>query len=151
MLALYHRYFINTIRAKLKGRDIHPDVLKYCKVELLQDNYFHAVYEASKGLAQKLRDRTGVQKDGTALVDEIFAIGHPLLAFNTLRTESERMEHKGFAMLMKGCFMAIRNPLAHEPKILWHGEEDAVDYLTLISLLHRKVDECVMISQGRVQ
>ncbi len=49
-------------------------------------------------------------------------------------------EHKGFAALIKGCFGAIRNPLAHEPKILWDGEDDAADYLTLISMLHRKLD-----------
>ena len=30
-----------TIRAKFKGRQIHPEVLKYCRPELLQDNYFH--------------------------------------------------------------------------------------------------------------
>ena len=44
---------------------------------------------------------------------------------------------------MKGCFAAIRNPLAHEPKILWDGEDDAADYFTLISLLHRRLDDCV--------
>ena len=38
---------------------------------------------------------------------------------NTLETETERSQHKGFASLLKGCFSAVRNPLAHEPKILW--------------------------------
>jgi len=41
------------------------------------------------------------------------------------------------AQLLKGCFGAIRNPLAHEPKILWQGEDDAADYFSLVSLLHR--------------
>ncbi len=40
--------------------------------------------------------------------------------------------------------MAVRNPLAHEPKLLWQGEEDAADYLSLISLLHRKLDGAVV-------
>lgn len=129
-----------TIRAKLNGREIHPEVLKYCCSELMRDNYFHAVFEATKGLAQRIREMTGVQLDGAALVDRVFAIDSPLLAVNFLRTESERSEHKGFALLLKGCFGAIRNPLAHEPKILWEGENDAVDWLTLLSLLHRKLD-----------
>ncbi|MDI3485355.1 MAG: hypothetical protein PWQ50_575 [Methanolobus sp.] len=72
----------------------------------------------------------------------MFAIERPILAINSLRTETEKSEHKGFAMLLKGCFGAIRNPLAHEPKILWEGEDDAADYLSLISLLHRKLDNC---------
>jgi len=131
-----------TIRAKFQGRRIHPEVLKYCRAELMHDNYFHAVFEAAKGLAQRIREMTGVQLDGAALVDKVFACDRPLLAFNRLETETEKSEHKGFATLLKGCFAAIRNPLAHEPKILWEGEEDAADYLTLISLLHRKLDGC---------
>lgn len=133
-----------TIRAKFQGRQIHPEVLKYCRSELLQDNYFHAVFEASKGLAQRIRDLSGVQADGAALIDKVFSIEKPILAINSLRTETERSEHKGFALLLKGCFAAVRNPLAHEPKILWQGEDDAADYLSLISLLHRKLDECTI-------
>lgn len=133
-----------TIRAKFQGRQIHPEVLKYCRPELLQDNYFHAVFEASKGLAQRIRDLSGVQADGAALIDKVFSIEKPILAINSLRTETERSEHKGFALLLKGCFAAVRNPLAHEPKILWQGEDDAADYLSLISLLHRKLDECTV-------
>lgn len=134
---------VKTIQAKFHGRQIHPEVLKYCRSELMQNNYFHAVFEATKGLAQRIRDLSGVDGDGTALVDRVFATNHPILAFNTLQTETETNEHKGFANLLKGCFMAIRNPRAHEPKILWKGEDDAADYFTLISLLHRKLDDCI--------
>ena len=132
-----------TLQSKFKGRRIHGEVLKYCRAELLQDNYFHAVFEASKGLAQRIRDLSGSDKDGAALVDHVFAVDFPILAFNSLLTETERSAHKGFAALLKGCFGAVRNPLAHEPKILWDGEEDAADYLSLISLLQRKLDNCV--------
>ncbi|MHB1619711.1 MAG: TIGR02391 family protein [Sulfuricella sp.] len=133
---------VRTIRAKFQGRSMHHEVLKYCRTELLQDNYFHAVFEASKGLAQRIRDLSGIQGDGAALVDRVFSIERPVLAINTLQTETEKTEHKGFAALLKGCFGAVRNPLAHEPKILWDGEDDAADYLSLISLLHRKLDCC---------
>ena len=80
----------------------------------------------------------------SALVDKVFSIEKPILAINSLQTETERSEHKGFALLLKGCFAAVRNPLAHGPKILWQGEDDAADYLSLISLLHRKLDECTV-------
>lgn len=133
---------LKTIQHKLRGRSIHSEVTKYCRTELLQDNYFHAVFEASKGLAQRIRDLSGVQGDGAKLVDDVFLGSSPLLALNFFKTETEKSEHKGFAQLLKGCFAAVRNPLAHEPKILWQGEEDAADYFTLISLLHRKLDSC---------
>ena len=140
---------VRTIRAKFQGRSIHPEVLKYCRVELLQDNYFHAVFEATKGLAERIRELSGIQADGAALIDRVFAIDRPILAINTLQTETERSEHKGFATLLKGCFAAIRNPMAHEPKLLWNGDEDGADYLYLISLLHRKLDHCVQTGLDR--
>jgi uncharacterized protein (TIGR02391 family) len=86
--------------------------------------------------------------DGAALVDRVFSIENPVLAINSLQTETEKSEHKGFAALLKGCFAAVRNPLAHEPKILWEGEDDAADYLSLISLLHRKLDSSVPTHVG---
>ncbi len=139
---------VNTIRTKFQGRPIHSEVQKYCQKELMQDNYFHAVFEASKGLAQRVRELSGIDGDGAMLIDKVFSVERPILALNTLRTETEKSEHKGFAALLKGCFAAIRNPLAHEPKILWQGEDDAADYLTLISLLHRKLDNCVKTGIG---
>ena len=134
-----------TLRSKFKGRAIHPEVLKYCRPELLAKNYFHAVFEACKGLAQRIRTMSGSDGDGAALIDKVFSIDNPMLAFNSLQTESERSQHKGFASLLKGCFAAVRNPLAHEPKILWRGEDDAADYLSLVSLLHRKLDDCFVV------
>ena len=126
--------------SRLRGRDIHPEILRYCREELMQENYFHAVFEAAKSLAQRLRDLTGLSLDGSMLIDKCFTESQPLIWINALRTETERSEHKGFALLLKGAFAAIRNPTAHEPKILWQGEDDAADYFTLLSLLHRKLD-----------
>lgn len=134
---------VAAIRKRFRGRRMHSEVDKYCKTELMQENYFHAVFEATKGLAERMREMSGVDGDGIQLVDNIFSVENPILAINSLETESEKSEHKGFAQLLKGCFAAIRNPLAHEPKILWTGEDDAADYLSLISLLHRKLDDAV--------
>lgn len=138
---------LKTIQKKFKGRRIHPEVLKYCSVELMQDNYFHAVFEATKGLAQRIREMSNVDLDGAALIDKVFSVERPILAINSLKTETEKSEHKGFSSLLKGCFATVRNPLAHEPKILWEGEDDAADYLSMISLLHRKLDYCVPVMQ----
>lgn len=139
---------LQTIQSKFQARRIHPEVLKYCHAELLQEDYFHAVFEATKGLAQTIRDLSGVHADGAELVDRVFLGERPILAINSLQTDTEKSIQKGFAMLLKGCFGAIRNPLAHEPKILWDGEDDAADYLSLISLLHWKLDHCVPTHPG---
>ena len=137
------------IEQKLQGRNIHPEVVKYCRAELMEDDYFHAVFEATKGLAQRIRDKSGLAGDGAKLVDAVFLpAASPALALNTLQTKTARSEQQGFANLLKGCFGAIRNPLAHEPRIMWNGDDDTADYLTLISMLNRKLDDCVPTGQA---
>lgn len=135
------------LRRKLIDRDVHPDVLKFCRAELVEGNYFHAVLEASKSLAQKIRDKTGFTSDGNTLVDSAFSIGkkkYPALAFNSLSTDSELSEHNGLINLMKGFFGTFRNPTAHAPRIAWKlTEQDALDMMTVASLLHRRLDEAV--------
>jgi hypothetical protein len=51
------------LRADLVRRGVHADVLRFCRAELVADNYFHAVLEASKSIADKLRTRTGLTED----------------------------------------------------------------------------------------
>ena len=36
------------LQTELLKRNVHQDVLKFCKAELLEENYFHAVFEAIK-------------------------------------------------------------------------------------------------------
>ena len=129
--------------------ELHSEVIKYCESELIQGNYFHAVLEAVKGLAQRIRDKSGIQLDGVPLVNKVFSIEKPILAFNTLKTQSEKSDHNGSVMLLKGCFGTIRNPYAHEPKILCTTESYAREYLVTISVLHRKLDECILMDPGR--
>ena len=137
----------SALRKALVERKVHADVLKFCRAELLVDNYFHAVFEAAKSIAEKLRHKTGLGSDGSQLVDEALGIGKvgsPRLAFNSLMTESERNEHSGLMNLIKGLFGAFRNTTAHAPKIHWNiTEQDALDILTTISLVHRRLDSAV--------
>ena len=70
--------------------------------------------------------------------------GYPRLAFNRLDTESERSEHTGLMNLIKGVFGAFRNTTAHAPKIHWAvSEQDALDILTTLSLVHRRLDAAI--------
>jgi uncharacterized protein (TIGR02391 family) len=134
------------LRSDLEARRVHPDVLRFCRAELVQENYFHAVFEATKSVAQKIRDKTSLTGDGADIVDAAFGIKAPLLAINTLRTETEQSEQKGFATLLKGIFGTFRNVTAHAPKVEWPmGEQDALDLMTMASYAHRKLDGAVIV------
>lgn len=140
------------LRAALERRGrIHPDVMRFCSAELVANDSFHAVLEATKSLAEKIRHRTGLQGDGGGLVDEAFGFrgAVPYLALNTLQSETEQSEQSGFMNLLKGIFGHFRNPTAHAPRAVWHLlEEDAVDLLTFASYLHRRLDAAVRTPRG---
>ena len=141
------------LRKALADRGVHSDVLAFCRAELLQDNYFHAVFEATKSVAEKIRVKGGLTTDGSELVDRTFGLGSsnpPLLALNSLRTETEQSEHKGLVNLMKGMFGVFRNVTAHAPKITWTiNEQDALDLLVLASFLHRRLDGAVRVPRPK--
>lgn len=132
----------DALRAELIRREVHPDVLRFCRAELVQQNYFHAVLEASKSVAEKLRNLSGLQGDGAPLVDSACSLSSgPIVAFNALSSDWERSEQTGLATLMKGMFGTFRNTTAHAPKLLWvTSRSEALDTLTLASMLHRRLD-----------
>ena len=114
----------NRLRAALDRRGVHTDVLAFCKVEFLQKNSFHAVLEATKSVAEKIRARTGLTSDGARLVDDAFNGSSPKLRINGFSTESEKSEQRGFANLLKGLFGTFRNPTAHAPRVSWSMSEE---------------------------
>ncbi len=128
-------------KSSVSDRNLHNDLLNFCRAELLQENYFHAVLEATKSVASKVRSMTGLSSDGSQLIDDAFGGSNPILKINAFKTETEKSEQRGFTNLAKGLFGTFRNPTAHAPKIEWNLEEqDALDLFTLASYVLRRID-----------
>jgi uncharacterized protein (TIGR02391 family) len=139
----------NRFRESLRARNVHHLVISGCASEIEDENYFHAVFETTKSLADRIRDLSGLPDDGVALVDR--ALGRasgslPALALNRLETRTDQSEHDGYANILRGLFGAFRNTTAHRPKVSWPiSEQDALDIMTTASLLHRRLDEAVVV------
>lgn len=85
-----------------------------------------------------------MQSDGADLVQQAFGPSQsgPVLAINPLVTDTDKGEQRGFVNLLIGLFGTIRNPLAHNPRLEWEmSEQDALDILTMASLIHRKLEK----------
>lgn len=129
----------NDLLANLQTRNAHHEIFKYCTAELVDKNYFHAVFEACKGLFARIRQLSLVNTDGTNLVEYVF--NHPVLIINSYQSKQKKNEQKGFEAILEGLCNMFRNPEAHQPKIEWQvGEQDALEILSLISYCHRRLD-----------
>ncbi|MEU4426116.1 TIGR02391 family protein [Actinoplanes sp. NPDC024001] len=134
------------LRSELQRRGVHDEVLRYCEEELIRRSLFHAVFEATKGVSQRLRILSGRHSDGAPLVDECLSPvrgAPPLLRINRYVTESETSEQRGFANLVKGIFGTFRNPPAHTTRAdtSWDlTEADALDLFSMLSFVHRRLD-----------
>jgi uncharacterized protein (TIGR02391 family) len=135
----------NRMKEQLRRRSAHAEVIRFCEAEIIAKNNFHAVLEAMKSITSRIRSMSNLYSDGADLVQGAFGLGKtgsPLLAINSLDTETLRGEQRGFINMLIGLYGMIRNPTAHEPKIEWPMEEiDALDILTIISFVHRKLDK----------
>lgn len=134
---------VNHLKRALYDRAIHHEVQKYCIADYLREDYYDAVFEAAKGLAERVRQISGLTTDGGMLFQTAFSKSNPYIFFNTMMTDSERSEFIGLKELLEAIFHLVRNPAAHTPKLNWKtNETKALDILTLISFAHKYLDEC---------
>lgn len=146
----------NRLRAKLQQRGVHNTVLAFCRQLLLKDNnYFHAVFEATKSLGDRLRSMSGSTADGNTLIDETLEKGKrpfPLIALNRYDSPSLVNEQQGIAHLARGLFYSFRNVTAHEPAVSWTiTEDDALDMMSVASLIHRRLDAAMVTAAYQQQ
>lgn len=134
---------VNSLKRELYNRSIHSEVQKYCIEDYLRKDYYDAVFEAAKGLAERVRQITGLTTDGGTLFQTAFSKNDPYIFFSGLQTDSEKSEFTGLKELLEAIFHLVRNPAAHTPKVNWKVDEaKALDILTLISFAHKYLDQC---------
>lgn len=97
-----------------------------------------------------------MKSDGSKLVEDALSIKDgrtPLLAWNTLKTDNEKSEHRGVTLMINGTFSYYRNLPAHVPKTGFRTvtKEEALEVLTILSFLHRRLDVAVPTSPRHVR
>lgn len=135
------------LKIELENRNTHSQVLRFCKPELMNEDYFHVVEESLKGLFERIREISCVyNEDGATLIDKVFNQGNPMVIINPFDTKSEVSQHKGFAAMLKAMYSLFRNPEAHTPREKWPvGKQDALEILGMISYCHRILDNAQCI------
>lgn len=89
-------------------------------------HYTHAILEAVHHLSNVLRDKSGADGDGVALVGQALGGDAPKLRVNALQSETDRNIQKGIEQLLRGIYLAIRNPRSHDQFRDTQEDADAV-------------------------
>lgn len=145
-----HMRYLNLQQA-LKDRNVHHTILFSCREELLDENYFHAIFEASKNLLDEIRSKSRLNEDGVELIEKAFNIKNPYLVVADLATENGKNIQRGFKDLCNGITRMVRNVTAHTPKIKWIVEEkDALEILCMISFLFRTLDDSIVVPHPEI-
>lgn len=96
----------------------------------------NAILDAMHHFGDVLRQKSGLQSDGIALVGAALGTKDPKIKLNRLVTESEKNIQAGVEQLARGLYQAIRNPRSHERIVDSKIDCDAillfVDYLLRI-------------------
>lgn len=128
-----------TLRA-YEGLEIHPAIERAAGKLFHDGHYANAVEDSAKALNALVRLNSGVDdKDGSALMEYVFAPKNPVLKFNDIQDDSDRNEQKGLMMLFSGAVAGLRNPRAH--KLIKDDPERALEFIAFISLLAKLADE----------
>jgi uncharacterized protein (TIGR02391 family) len=103
-----------------------------------EGHYAIAVEEGYKCLNNMVKSRTGSSADGADLMRNTFSPKKPILALNSLKTDSQINQQHGYMDIFAGCMTGIRNPRAHEHRYL-DEPKVALEMLSLANHLLRLV------------
>jgi uncharacterized protein (TIGR02391 family) len=118
---------------------LEPRLWETVRTSLEARKFTAAILDAVYLLSDVIRERSGLEGDGVALIGAAFGGSSPKLKVNRLQTESEQNVQRGVEGLLRGVYQAIRNPRSHG--VHQDEERDAVAILLFIDYLLRVVDQ----------
>lgn len=125
---------------------LHSHIISSSYAQFRVGQYRDAVFNSVVAIFELIRNKTGLDKDGSNLIDGAFSLGDPYLVISTLDTESGQNEQKGFIQILKGYYQGVRNPKAHSLNIEI-DQISAAQYLVTSSMLCRKVEDAKLINK----
>lgn len=105
-------------------------------------NYAGAITDAIFFLCRTIRDKSGLEHDGVALVGAALGGKDPPLKLTKMQTQSDKDEQAGFEQLARGLIQGIRNPRSHEKRV--DTREDANAIIGFIDHLLRRIHQATV-------
>jgi len=128
----------NRVIRAYEGLELHPEIARAASKLYRDAHYANAVEAAVKALNGLVRLRSGLEQDGTTLMERAFSPSNPILKFNHLQDQSDKDEQKGFMQMFSGAVSGLRNPRAHG--FIKDDPERALEFIAFVSLLAKLLD-----------
>ena len=119
--------------------------LKNTSRQLFADgHYANAVENAFKCLNNAVKEKSGLSADGDGLMTQAFGARSPILKLNSLQSQSDQNEQRGYMQIFAGVMAGIRNPRAHEHEIV-DDPEVALEMIIIANHLIRKLENSTLV------
>ncbi|MDD3267834.1 MAG: TIGR02391 family protein [Syntrophomonadaceae bacterium] len=119
--------------------NIEQELWDVIEKDYQSENYSGAILDAMHLLTETIRNKTGLEGDGASLVGQAFGGDNPKIQINKLQTESEKNIQKGIQEILKGLYIAVRNPRSHDK--LNDTKEDSNSIIYFINYLLNLIDK----------
>ena len=137
-------------------RIVDQNLIGLCRKDFTHENYADASRRATQYLSQRVYEqckdelsaresekakqkgsKPGVLKDGTALMQQVFALDNPVLMVpETLKTQNDQSQQLGYGNLMQGVIGAFRNPRSHDV----FYQDDPLQAILIIELVQHLLE-----------
>lgn len=96
------------------SREISSELWESISTSYRAGHFSNAIVDTMHVLSDALRNKSGLDGDGTALVGQALGGESPRLRVNNMQTESERNVQRGLEQMLRGLYLGIRNPRSHD-------------------------------------
>ena len=118
------------------SRHLHQSIIEVSGDRFADGDFWAAILSAATRVETKIKEVLELEEYRPNLIGYAFDGNEP-----KIRLADNREVHKGLAMIYKGTMKAIRNPKAHDSFFTQSDPGKTLDYLGLMSLLLRRIDE----------
>lgn len=118
---------------------IEQDLWEAIEKNYENESYSSAILDAIHLLTDTIRNKTGLEGDGSSLIGQAFGGENPKIQLNKLQTESEKNIQKGIQEILRGLYTAIRNPRSHDKYNDTKEEADSI--ICFIGYLLKLIDK----------
>lgn len=126
-------------------REYHKRVATHLVAGRLEENPFEVAYDTLDDLVERIRTESKVNHRPPTLFDKAFGEEKPRIAITVVDGVVNRVDQQSFLNSVKGLYAMVASRRIYKPGQCRNEDALVADYLSLISLMHRRLDYAIRV------